>query len=160
MRFIYVNPETDETTYPFGGFAALRQLHPNVSFPRDPSPELLAEWGLHPVAEVDPPASTRSTYYDEGEPALVNGVWTMTWAERQRSQEAVDQFDQAAARRVRARRDALLQKSDFTQLADASVANAVEWATFRQALRAIPQQPGFPHNVSWPAIPTGARVED
>jgi len=160
MRFIYVNPETNETTYPFSGFDALRKRHPSVSFPRDPSPTLLAEWGCFEVAEVQQPAATRTTYYEEDAPALVNGVWTMTWVERQRSQDAIDQFDQAAARRVRARRDALLQRSDFTQLADASVANAVEWAAFRQALRAIPQQPGFPHSIAWPAIPTGARVED
>lgn len=56
------------------------------------------------------------------------------------------------ARQVRFKRSRLLVKSDWTQAADAPVDAAV-WAAYRQALRDIPQQPGFPHNVEWPEVP-------
>lgn len=55
---------------------------------------------------------------------------------------------------VRATRDQLLAESDWTQVADAPV-DQTAWATYRQALRDIPQQAGFPENVTWPDEPNG-----
>ena len=53
---------------------------------------------------------------------------------------------------IRSHRDMLLKESDWTQVADAPVDQAA-WATYRQALRDVPQQAGFPHEVDWPAKP-------
>jgi hypothetical protein len=53
---------------------------------------------------------------------------------------------------VRAERDRLLAASDWTQVADAPVDQAA-WAEYRQALRDVPQQEGFPENVVWPDRP-------
>lgn len=53
---------------------------------------------------------------------------------------------------VRAERDRLLTASDWTQVSDAPVDQAA-WATYRQALRDMPEQPGFPHDVAWPGKP-------
>lgn len=53
---------------------------------------------------------------------------------------------------VRAQRNALLTASDWTQVADAPVDQAA-WATYRQALRDIPAQAGFPDAVTWPEKP-------
>lgn len=53
---------------------------------------------------------------------------------------------------VRTKRDGLLVASDWTQVADAPV-DQLAWATYRQALRDIPQQDGFPENVIWPSKP-------
>ena len=58
------------------------------------------------------------------------------------------------AEEVRAQRDKLLADTDWTQVADAPVDQAA-WATYRQALRDIPQQAGFPENVTWPEEPNG-----
>lgn len=49
---------------------------------------------------------------------------------------------------VRARRNKLLQNSDWTQLPDALAATRKAWATRRQALRDIPTQPD-PSNIDW-----------
>mgnify|MGYP000252750085 CR=1 FL=1 len=57
-----------------------------------------------------------------------------------------------AKREVRAERDNLLRQSDWTQVADAPVDQAA-WATYRQALRDVPQQDGFPEDIAWPAPP-------
>lgn len=56
------------------------------------------------------------------------------------------------ADQVRAERDRLLAASDWTQVADAPVDQAA-WASYRQGLRDIPQQAGFPENVVWPISP-------
>jgi len=53
---------------------------------------------------------------------------------------------------VRQERNALLVSSDWTQVADAPVDQAA-WATYRQDLRDVPQQAGFPTTVVWPTKP-------
>lgn len=60
--------------------------------------------------------------------------------------------EQDAEISVRAQRNQLLADSDWTQVADAPVDQAA-WAEYRQALRNIPQQSGFPLSVDWPDRP-------
>jgi hypothetical protein len=52
------------------------------------------------------------------------------------------------AEEVRIERNQKLTESDWTQLADAPV-DKTAWATYRQGLRNIPNQSGFPFNVVW-----------
>lgn len=54
---------------------------------------------------------------------------------------------------ARSQRNLLLRLSDWTQLPD-SPANSQEWAVYRQALRDITLQEGFPSNIEWPQEPT------
>jgi len=53
---------------------------------------------------------------------------------------------------MRARRDELLKGTDWTQLVDAPIAYKEKKAMcrYRQALRDVPQQSGFPFEVAWP----------
>jgi hypothetical protein len=53
---------------------------------------------------------------------------------------------------ARAQRDGLLSASDWTQVDDAPV-DKLAWATYRQALRDIPLQAGFPAIIDWPVKP-------
>jgi hypothetical protein len=53
---------------------------------------------------------------------------------------------------ARSKRNGLLSQSDWTQVADAPVDQAA-WATYRQALRDITIQAGFPENIDWPVAP-------
>jgi len=52
----------------------------------------------------------------------------------------------------RSDRNARLAKSDWTQLADAPV-DVGAWTDYRQALRDVPDQDGFPWSVEWPEKP-------
>ena len=64
-----------------------------------------------------------------------------------RDSQAVDE-----AVKARQARSVLLAASDWTQVADAPVDQAA-WATYRQALRDISAQEGFPWTITWPAKP-------
>lgn len=55
--------------------------------------------------------------------------------------------------RVRAQRNALLAACDWTALPDAPVDDWQAWADYRQALRDLTAQPGFPLDVAWPTPP-------
>lgn len=61
-------------------------------------------------------------------------------------------LEQLAAN-VRAQRDSLLLSTDWTQAADVPQATKDKWAPYRQALRDVPQQAGFPESVVWPVKP-------
>lgn len=56
---------------------------------------------------------------------------------------------------IRAQRNLLLTQCDWTQLPDAPLTTEQkqEWAEYRQALRDVPEQAGFPENVAWPLVP-------
>ena len=60
------------------------------------------------------------------------------------------------ANHVRAARNAVLKSSDWRVMSDSPLSNSkkAEWQTFRQALRVIPDQAGFPANVTWPSKPS------
>ena len=60
--------------------------------------------------------------------------------------------DAEQAKSVRASRDEKLKDCDWTQVADAPVDKAV-WATYRQALRDVTTQTGFPWTITWPDAP-------
>lgn len=59
------------------------------------------------------------------------------------------------ASETRSRRDSLLAMTDWTQLQDTTLdaTGMILWQSYRQALRDIPQQPGFPLKVEWPDQP-------
>jgi len=62
------------------------------------------------------------------------------------------QKDAEQATAIRASRDAKLSECDWTQVADSPVDKTV-WATYRQALRNVPSQEGFPWTITWPTQP-------
>ena len=53
---------------------------------------------------------------------------------------------------IRQERNTLLSECDWTQVSDAPV-NQAAWQTYRQALRDITSQEGFPYSVIWPTKP-------
>lgn len=57
------------------------------------------------------------------------------------------------ATEVRQDRNNRLASSDWTQMPDYSDLNKADWATYRQALRDITSQEGFPVSINWPAKP-------
>jgi len=54
---------------------------------------------------------------------------------------------------ARSKRDSLLAQTDWTQAADVPQATKDLWAPYRQALRDVPQQSGFPTEIVWPVKP-------
>lgn len=71
-------------------------------------------------------------------------------------QEEIDEIERSSYLAkidfVRNTRNSKLTESDWTQVTDAPVDQAA-WATYRQALRDIPEQAGFPNEVTWPTEP-------
>ena len=56
---------------------------------------------------------------------------------------------------ARSKRNALLNQTDWTIMPDSPLSDSkkTEWKTYRQALRDVPAQSGFPNNITWPTEP-------
>ena len=123
----------------------LRRDNPNVSFPATVPDAELASYGVERVTPATAPSINTLTHRLERSCELVDGVWTEVWTETQR-ESAV------AEKNIRDQRNQLLSQTDWTQLSDSSVAST--WTTYRQELRDVPAQDGFPYSVTWPTEPS------
>jgi hypothetical protein len=132
----------------------LKRANPQTSFPSQISDASLLEYGVHRVFFATQPEVTATQVLEEGTPVFSteDQRWTQTFTVRDMSAEEVASRNDAQAAQVRAERNTKLAASDWTQLAD-STADKAAWATYRQALRDITAQAGFPWTVDWPAQP-------
>ena len=130
------------------------------------TPEVMEAIGVDPVFESA--QATGGTVYQysmrQGVEQQADGKWYSkyvlgpifvdnedgTAAQQEAAYKAQKDAEQAVI--VRADRNKKLSDCDWTQLADAPV-DDLAWATYRQALRDIPNQEGFPWNVTWPTEP-------
>lgn len=81
---------------------------------------------------------------------------------RYRSIETGLLLGEQTAETIRTQRDALLSACDWTQMPDSPLSEEEKAAyqAYRQALRDVPQQEGFPETINWPKEPkTGSFVE-
>jgi hypothetical protein len=76
----------------------------------------------------------------------------ITAAQHEAAYKAQKDTDKAKA--VRNERNSLLAATDWTQCKDIPDETSSEWAIYRQALRDVPEQSGFPWNVVWPTKPS------
>lgn len=133
--------------YPYSATDLIR-ANPQTSWPQGAlSDALLASFGVLPVYG-DAPSCLPGQVVEEAMPTFDGAQWNRQFVIRAATP------DETAARAlyVRGDRNLKLEASDWTQVADAPVDQAA-WATYRQALRDITQQAGFPFDVSWPVAP-------
>jgi hypothetical protein len=127
----------------------LRRDNHQVSFSKHPPEATLAEYDVYPVNEIARPEyDARTHYLKQSDFYQVEGKWQVHYTPEQLPYEQV-------ADTIRAERDILLTASDWTQVDDTPLTNAkkIAWAQYRQALRDIPQQDGFPYDVQWSEKP-------
>jgi len=82
----------------------------------------------------------------------VDGKWYTKYSVADMDADAIAAKDAEQAKSVRQQRTEKLKDSDWTQVIDAPV-DQVAWATYRQALRDITGQEGFPWTITWPEQP-------
>lgn len=108
----------------------------------------LVEVTILPPPDIDP----KSQKLERLEPSSIDGLWTVGWAVLPKTDEELASDTAAKAISVRNDRNARLAECDWTQLQDAPV-DKLSWSNYRQLLRDITSQPGFPWEVTWPTKP-------
>lgn len=142
-----------------------RAANPNISMPRTWNQNVLEALNIEAVLEAPKPDAGPYQYVARNgvvQDAL--GNWVTAWEVRdmfsddedstKAEKEAAYQagLDEAVAKSTRAERGRLLAETDWMALSDVTM--SAEMAAYRQALRDITTQSGFPHNVIWPVKPT------
>ena len=140
--------------YKDGRVAHYKDLFKNTSFPAfGPSDEFLASAGVYKVS-VFRPYDRATQKLVPCDPVVEDGFAYVVAVEDKTEEEiAADVASKAA--KVRAQRDQLIAQSDWkvVRAQETNTQVAEEWATYRQALRDVPAQAGFPHDVTWPDQP-------
>lgn len=141
------------------GFAVtednLKQLFPNHNFPTIYTPDNIKPFGFAIYEWSQVPRAFYPNKPVEVTPILRDGIYYQTWTIQEMSEAEKQSATEKKAIEVRAERNYKLALSDWTQLADVSLSQEQKqaWNTYRQALRDITSQAGFPWNISWPTQP-------
>ena len=129
-----------------------RAAFPTTSFPEQLTVDLINDMGFDVVLEGPQAQPTRyQTAFRDGVEEI-NGKWFTKYSVADMDDETKAAKDAEQAKSMRDQRNQKLSDSDWTQLAD-SPENKAAWATYRQALRDVPTQAGFPWEVQWPTQP-------
>jgi len=138
--------------YPISS-ADLQKKFPNTSFFLPLEGQNLEMYGVVTVENTQQPSfDYQIQRLEEGTPINHNGKWKQSWNIIELSDEEKNQIADNKKALVRNERNIKLLASDWTQLPDSNV-NKKLWAQYRQALRDVPEQSGFPYDVIWPKKP-------
>lgn len=127
----------------------LRRDNPQTSFPKLIPDNLLASYDVYPYTRPIAPEYDGLTHrLTDGAFEQVSGAWVLPYAVEQ---QPIEQ----AERNIRSRRDGLLQETDWIVIKSYERGQNIpaEWELYRQALRDITAQAGFPYEVTWPTKP-------
>ena len=148
--------------YPYTQTDLIRD-NPSTSFPSGGiSPDSMAEWNAFPVHFADQPViDPLAQRVVELTPLHDGQSWIQQWAVEALSQDEINANTAQQAAAVRADRNDKLKECDWvvTKAVDQNAQDnfgiqiPVAWSTYRQALRDITAQVGFPWNVTYPEKP-------
>ena len=137
----------------------LRKKYWNVSFPERITNDILNDYGYDPILN-GPEASVSGPYETSVREGIeeIDGQWFTKFVvgpifnNPKEEIEYKDSIDNTKSEQVRSARNNLLKASDWTQIPDCTVDKTI-WAKYRQELRDVTTQDGFPHEVVWPEEP-------
>ena len=133
-------------------FRAYQQANGGPTWDRT-TDEVLEALGADVVFEGPQAQPTRyQVAYRDGVQEI-DGKWFTKYSVADMEQEAKDALDAQQAANVRADRNAQIAKTDWTQGKDIPDNISSKWTVYRQALRDVPAQAGFPWDVQWPTQP-------
>jgi hypothetical protein len=146
------NGAVDQYPYTIG---ELRRDNPNTSFPKNPSAQMLEDWGMYPVSTTQEPSYDAETQYvtPASTPTLENGTWVIGWTVVDKTAEEIASNLDAMASMNRSTRNELLAATDFHALTDVTLSDSM--SAYRQALRDITSHANWPYldAADWPTEP-------
>jgi hypothetical protein len=133
------------------------RLHPSVSFP--PASQATNEFLESVDLYVGDNTASPSKYTDGILATVLSDAWNLVEGRKYKQVWTVVEVAEeiVPTNIVRTVRNERLSRSDWTQASDHPTQLSSDskslWATYRQALRDVPTQAGFPDTVTWPTEP-------
>ncbi len=131
--------------FPFTSFSGLTLVDVDQDFLKENS---IFAVQIQPLPQFDAMSERLSELYVKEEDGKYLGVYDVVPLTEEEVQFKVED----KKRSIKQKRDSLLLSSDWTQLSDTPV-DREAWRVYRQALRDITKQEGYPLNVVWPTAP-------
>ena len=133
----------------------LRRDNPQVSFPKSIPDATLAGYGVYPLTTTNSPQVNYTKNIVEGTPDFVEGVWVQSWDIVEATPEEISSRISKQEAFIRSKRDSLISDTDWhvVKAYERSEAISNELADYRQTLRDITEEVGFPWEVEWPVKP-------
>lgn len=155
--FVKIKPDNTIDQYPYT-LETFRAEHRNTSFPDSLSNALLEKYNVFPVRFLDKPdhdSITEYTYPNDN-PEFVENEWVIGWSVGQKDANWLSVELEEQKKAVRKQRDDLLTETDWLSIRafDTSTAVSDDWNAYRQSLRDVTSQAGFPWNIIWPEKPS------
>jgi len=150
------NGQLEQFPYTLGD---LRRDNPQTSFPKKIGDAILASYGIyHVIPETEPdhddlvqvltrdaePHNNETAIDEDSGETYKTGRWMIGYTVKNKPQ------NQAEAN-VRNNRDLLLVETDWMALSDVTL--STEMSNYRQTLRDVTGQSGFPYTITWPTKP-------
>lgn len=130
-----------------------RMLFPETSFPSLLTSEIVDPFGFGMYDFSSQPETGKYEKAIESTPVKNEfGVFIQSWDVVEMTEEEKSDVDSWKSNMVRRERNYKLMECDWTQLQDAPV-NSQDWVGYRNALRDLPSQSGFPWDIIWPDKP-------
>lgn len=132
----------------------VRAKFPNTSFPTTIENHHLPP-GLVKIEPTVMPVVGRNQFVVEGKPVKNGSTWLQTWEIHNKDAQQIQNDLTAKIRAVRNERMALLARTDWvvTRATETGQSVPSAYVAYRQALRDITKQPGFPWEINWPDAP-------
>ena len=128
----------------------LKRDYPHITFPDHVPEHMLADYQIYEVFKGSRPAAAvdSETLMQNSLPTLRDGKWFLDYS-------IVQTPEEIASENVRHRRENYLVDCDWVVIRHQELGTAIpeEWLTYRQLLRDVPAQEGFPYDITWPTKP-------
>ena len=160
----------NKTTGSISTQGEIRQANKHRSFPRVWDADVCTLLDIDPILAAPKPSSTSLQAVNaNGAVQDALGNWVEAWVVVDAFSDTTNDedgmvttkaaneasylagLDATAAASARAERDTLITATDYFALSDVVMTTAM--TTYRQALRAVPEQSGFPNTITWPTAP-------
>jgi hypothetical protein len=154
MLSVKLNSDGTIAQYPYGTDMLILQ-NPDVEFPKLITHAIMAKYNVYQVLPEPKPDMLYTQDAREGDPVFYDNEWHQTWVVYDLPEDEITARTNRKSEEIRQERDKLLAETDWRIIkgVETNTQEDSDWIEYRENLRNIPQQEGFPWNVIWPIKP-------
>ena len=155
--FVKLNNNKEIDQYPYS-IEKFREEHNNLSLPVALSDAFLGNYNVYPVYfGIEPDNFNKKTHKKllKNIPTLIEDRWVLEWEVVVKTENEIVVDTQELSSKIRKERDDLLKETDWmaSKAFETNTPVPEVWALYRQALRDLTSQEGFPYDITWPQNP-------
>lgn len=156
--FVKLNENFEIEQYPYT-LDMFRNDNKNKSLPKTLNDVFLQQRNVfHVYDDIIPDFDTITEYCERKSNPIFDdekNIWIIEWDVKQKTPERIQAEKEILENEIRKNRDKFLMETDWIVSKSLELGQEIptEWKTYRQSLRDITKQSGFPYSIEWPSKP-------